>query len=31
MPTPGTGSVMNGYQTIVTPVVAPRLTSEQPF
>jgi hypothetical protein len=31
MPTPGTGSVMHGYPTIVTPVVAPRLTSEQPF
>jgi hypothetical protein len=25
------GSVMNGVPTIVTPVVAPRLTSEQPF
>ena len=28
---PGTGSVMNGVPTIVTPVVAPRLSSEQPF
>ena len=31
MPTPGTGSVMNGVPMIVTPVVAPRLSSEQPF
>ena len=31
MPKPGTGSVMNGVPMIVTPVVAPRLTSEQPF
>jgi hypothetical protein len=31
MPKPGSGSVMNGVPMIVTPVVAPRLTSEQPF
>jgi hypothetical protein len=31
MPTPGTGAVMNSFPTIVTPVVAPRLSSEQPF
>jgi hypothetical protein len=31
MPSPAAGSVMNSYPTIVTPVVAPRLTSEQPF
>jgi hypothetical protein len=31
MPKPAAGSVYHGVPTIVTPVVAPRLTSEQPF